>query len=200
MSSLKGNFPEFESSTKVEKIKANLLWTLSFKSDSSIYVFKQPDDLYYGNSLYPELFGNSQNRQLLLKNSAEYLGRTFAKNLIPSWEKVDRLYYRSNNDQMRIAEKYFLDSDWLKAAEVYNKQTGNKKPNIAAKAAYNMALICEMEGNLEAANDWLTRSFSAFKNHNPAHLYNCNQYSTLLAKRKKEIELLEKQLGKYENN
>lgn len=95
---------------------------------------------------------------------------------------------------MLIAEKYLLDSDWLKAAEIYKRETKNKNQNIIAKAKYNMALICEMEGNLDAAVDWLVLSYSTYKNENPEHKFNCKQYITLLAERKWEIERLEKQV------
>jgi hypothetical protein len=37
-------FPEFRNSTKLESVGANLLWTVSFKGDTSIYICKQPDE------------------------------------------------------------------------------------------------------------------------------------------------------------
>lgn len=194
MSSIKDKFPEFKNSTKVENIQANLLWIITFKDDATIYLCKQPDDLYYGNSVYPGLFGNDANHQLMLTNTAEYLGKAFAPNIIPSWENVERIYYRSNNDHMLVGEKYLLDNDWLNAAEVYNRQTSNKNRNIAAKATYNMALICEIEGHLEAATEWIERSDSIYKIKNPRHEFNCEQYSTILEKRQEDTKLLDKQI------
>lgn len=66
---------------------------------------------------------------------------------------------------------YLLAGDWLKAAEIYKKETKNKNENIAAKATYNMALICEMEGNLDVAIDWLDRSNSVYKRKNYSYIY-----------------------------
>lgn len=200
MSTIKDLFPEFQSSTKVERIKAELLWGLTFRNDTSIYVCKHPDILYYGNSVYPELFGNNTNHLRMLENTAQYLGKSFATKIIPSWETVDRTYYRSHNDNMLIAEKYFLENEWLKAAEIYNKATNNKNRNIAAKAKFNMALICEMEGKLDAAIDWVTRSKSTYKQDNPVHAYNCSQYNSILLKRTTEIEKLATQVRNYANN
>lgn len=194
MSYIKYKFPEFQESTKVESIDADLLWTITFKGDTSIYVIKQPDNLYYGNSVYPDLFGNDFNHKLLLTNTAEYLGKSFAKNIISSWHEVNRTYYKSSDDNMLLGEKYLLDNDWIKAAEIYNRETNNKNKNIAAKATFNMALICEMEGNLDAAFDWLDRSKSTYKLEDPIHKFNCEQYFTELTTRKKEIELLDKQI------
>jgi hypothetical protein len=187
-------FPEFRNSTKLESVGANLLWTVSFKGDTSIYICKQPDELFYGNSVYPELFGNDLNHKLLLENTSEYLGKAFAAKIVPSWLKVERTYYRSNNVNMLKAEKYCLGGDWLKAAEIYNRETKNKNRNIAAKAKYNMALVCEMEGKPDAAIDWLVNSFSTYKFENEEHKFNCKQYIDLLAMRKKEIARLGKQI------
>ncbi len=187
-------FPEFRNSTKLESVGANLLWTVSFKGDTSVYLVKQPDDLYYGNIVYPELFGNDLNHRLLLKNASEYLGKAFGAKIVPTWLKVERSYYRSRNVNMLAAEKYCLNGEYLKSAEIYNRETKNKNRNIAAKARYNMALLCEMEGKPDAAIDWLVLSYSAYKQNNEAHKFNCQQYINLIALRKKELEKLEHQV------
>jgi len=189
-------FPEFRNSTKLESINANLLWTVSFKGDSSVYLVKQSDDLYYGNNVYPELFGNELNHRLLLKNASEYLGKSSGGKIVPTWMKVERMYYRSRNVNMLQAEKLCLNGEYLKAAEIYNRETKNKNRNIAAKARYNMALVCEMEGKPDAAIDWLVLSYSAYKNKNPnmVHKSNCQQYINILALRKKEIARLANQV------
>ena len=187
-------FPEFRNSTNLESVGANLLWTVSFKGDTSVYLVKQPDDLYYGNIVYPELFGNDLNHRLLLKNASEYLGKAFGAKIVPTWLKVERSYYRSRNVNMLAAEKYCLNGEYLKSAEIYNRETKNKNRNIAAKARYNMALLCEMEGKPDAAIDWLVLSYSAYKQNNEAHKFNCQQYINLIALRKKELEKLEHQV------
>ena len=187
-------FPEFRNSTKLESVGANLLWTVSFKVDTSVYLVRQLDDLYYGNIVYPELFGNDLNHRLLLKNASEYLGKAFGAKIVPTWLKVERSYYRSRNVNMLAAEKYCLNGEYLKSAEIYNRETKNKNRNIAAKARYNMALLCEMEGKPDAAIDWLVLSYSAYKQNNEAHKFNCQQYINLIALRKKELEKLEHQV------
>lgn len=188
------NFPEFRGSTEFEFIKANLFWTVAVKGDTAAYVCKQPDDLYYGNSVYPDLFGNNLNHRKLLLNTAEYLGISFGSKIVPSWLKIERSLYKSGNIDMRQAEKYCMAGEWLKAADIYNRETKNRKRNIAAKAKYNMALVCEMEENLDAAINWLVLSYSSFKWNNLEHKFNCKQYIDLLAARKKEIEQLSKQV------
>ena len=198
-------FPEFRKSTALESLETNLVWTVSIKGNPTPYTINEPDKLFYGNNLYPELFGNNQNHRLLLQSSADYLGMTFVSKLLPTYQQVERTYYHSNNVNLRKAEKFCLSGDWLKAAEIYNRETKNENRAIAAMATYNMALVCEMEGNLEAALDWLQLSYSVFNNenpeheffsnsNNPEHEFNCDQYRKLLYLRKIEIARLDIQV------
>jgi hypothetical protein len=132
-------------------------------------------------------------------NKSESLGRFFGAKLIPSWIQVDRLYYSSSHPEMILAEKYALNNEWLKAAEIWNKETKNKNKRIAAKACYNMVLACEMEGKPDVGIDWLVRSYSALKTNNAEHRANCQRYIFILSVRKKEIERLDKQVRNPEN-
>lgn len=185
-------FPEFKKSKQFEFVGAKLIWTIFIKGDSTRYNFQQPDDLYYGNSVNPEYFGNSDNHKLMLENASVFLGNSIIAKILPSLKNEERIYYKSSNIHMHKAEKFILNGDWLKAAEIYNKETKNKNHHIAAQARYNMALVSEMEGNLDAATDWLDHSKSAYKHGDP--IFNCKEYNIKLEKRKKEIELLGKQI------
>jgi hypothetical protein len=188
------NFPEFTGSTELENINANLIWTAYLKGDTTAYKYEQFDDLYYGNSVYPDLFGTQKNHKLLVENTAEYFGKSFVSKLIPSWTRTDRSYYISKNIEMKKAEEFCKNGDWLKAAEIYRKYIRSKNMNISAKSKYNMALICEMEGNIDAAVDWLYKSKSDLKTTQIDHLINCNKYTKVLDKRKQELSLLDKQV------
>jgi len=130
----------------------------------------------------------------LLKNAAEYLGQSFASKLIPSWMPVERMYYKSGNIEMLKAEKLALHNDWLKAAEIWNRMTTNKNDVMAAKAKFNMALACEIEGKPDLAIEWLIRSYNGLKKENMEHRLNCQRYVNVLAMRKKDIVRLGKQM------
>jgi len=191
-------FDEFVKSTLLEKVNVNLLWTIAFRDKNPKVTYKQADKLYYGNSVYPEFFGSNDKHKELLRNSSIFLGKAFGAELIPTWHKDERTYYRSKNKNMQKAEKYFQASDWLNAAEYYQIETRNKSRKIAAKAKYNMAVSSEMEGNIVASLDWLRLSFSSYWEGNNDHKSICQQYYNLLTIRKQEIERLENQLGKPE--
>lgn len=173
---------------------ATLSWTIAIKTDTLSYLYNQVDTLIYEANEFPLNFNGHKRLQMIVNNSSEYLGRSFGSKIIPTWLPVERLYYKSNNQNMLLAEKYALNNEWLKAAEIWNKLTKNKNDRMAAKASYNMALACEMEGNPDAAIDWLVRSYSCLNENNEEHKENCQRYIAVLALRKKEIEKLAHQV------
>lgn len=173
---------------------ASLSWAIAIKTDTLSYLYNQMDTLVYEASDFPLNLKDHAKLNLLVNNSSEYLGRFFGSKIIPTWLTVERLYYKSGNQNMLLAEKYALNNEWLKAAEIWNKQSKNKNPKMAAKACYNMALACEMEGKLDAAIDWLVQSYSILKVNNEEHKENCKRYIAVLVLRKKEIEKLAHQV------
>ena len=180
------------------RIETNLLWTVAIKGDSLAHEYKQIDTLFYDEAQFSSYLFYSKPPKELLYNSCQYLGRSFGTKAIPSWVQVDRLYYKSNNLDMRNAEKLALNNDWLKAVEIWNKETKNKNPRIAAKACFNMSLACEMEAKPDAAIDWLNKSYTILPQNNLVnleHRRNCLRYVNILSTRKKEIERLSKQLS-----
>lgn len=174
--------------------RASLVWSLSLKRDSLSYKYSQIDTLVFNGA--DPLYRKSLKNKLYnaINSSAEYLGKAFGAKLIPTWIKVERMYYRSNNPEMIKAEEFANANQWIRAAEIWNKMTRNKNTVMAAKASYNMALACEMEGELDAAIDWLVRSYTLLKENNKEHQDNCQRYINLLATRKKEIEKLARQV------
>lgn len=173
---------------------ALLDWLLVYKGDSATYLYEQKDTLMYDDiEQQNTIKGVRQKLKQSVINSSIYMGRSFGAKVIPSWVKVERMYYHSNNQQMMAAEKYALNNQWLKAAEIWKRFVTNRNEIIAAKACYNMALACEMEGNIDAAIDWAIKSYSGLTVGNEEHKKNCKRYIDVLALRKIEIARLEKQ-------
>lgn len=174
---------------------ASLIWSLAYKNDSLAYYYNQNDTLLFEKETDEPVQRNKQKQiKAIAQNSGEYLGKAFGTKLIPTWIKVERMYYQSNNTEMHKAEAYAKNNQWLEAAKIWNKMSTNKNTTMAAKAAYNMALACEMEGHLDPAVEWLIKSYSILKENNKDHQENCQRYINLLAIRKKEIEKLAKQV------
>ncbi len=179
--------------------KATLVWSILFREDSLSYIYNHVDELTFDETNNPKFRIINPKEDQLLFDASHYLGDFFGSKLVPSWLLVERQYYRSGNPNMRQAEKLALANNWLKAAEIWNGESENKNDKITAKASYNMALACEMEGKIEAAIDWLVKSYSTLETNNKEHQANCQKYVNVLVMRKKEIEKLEKQVRNPES-
>ena len=173
---------------------AALSWRIAIKDDSLFYLYNQMDTLIFDSFDLPMTIDVQNRLQTIVDGSSIYLGRFAGSKIIPQWMPVERLYYKSNNPNMLLAEKYAFQNNWLKAAELWNMLTKNKNQKIAAKASYNMALACEMEGKHDVAIEWLVKSFSILKENSDAHKNNCQRYIAVLTQRKKELEQLAKQV------
>jgi hypothetical protein len=174
--------------------QASLLWSVAFKNDTTSYIYNQTDTLFFDQDQYENFRLMNEHSKEQYLNAAEYLGRFFGTKIIPSWLTVERLYYRSNNPEMLKAEKFAKNNEWLKAAEIWNRETKNKNRMLATKACFNMALACEMEGKPDVGISWLVKSYSGLKREDQDHKINCQRYVNILATRKIEIERLDHQV------
>ncbi|MEI8112813.1 MAG: DUF6340 family protein [Bacteroidia bacterium] len=176
------------------RTRAVLSWTIIFRGNTtSPTIYNQIDTLFFSKSQFKDIQQKNRQSQQIYKDAANHLGKCFGTKIIPSWVPVDRIYYHSKNSEMLKAEKYAISQDWLKAGEIWNRQTKNKNEEIAAKACYNLALACEMEGKYDLAIDWLNHK--VLTKYNEPYEVNCEQYIRVLTLRKYEIEKLGKQIG-----
>jgi hypothetical protein len=159
-------------------------------SHSDTVTFSNP---YYSTKPQEKLLND---RPGLIKEAATDFGAKFASFLAPHWLDVERMYYKSGNQQMKLADQYIKNNEWLKAAEIWKQLSSNKNKNLAAKSMFNIALACEMEGSYDAAIDWVVKSYYIFGDKNPEHEFYCKDYVRILTKRKLEKKRLEKQLVK----
>ena len=91
----------------------------------------------------------------------------------------------------RSAYKLTAQNRWTEAASVYERisESGNKK--MKAMAMYNLALICEMQDDLEGATNWLLNSYFVFEESKPEHARLTKEYLGIIAQRKKDMNILE---------
>jgi len=104
------------------------------------------------------------------------------------------MMYLSGNYEMKMAQKYAKNNQWDEASAIWKKYTQNKNKHIAAKAMFNMALACEVSGEIDKVFDWIIKSYRVFQESNEIHALNTKDYISLLALRKREYQLLDKQL------
>lgn len=125
-------------------------------------------------------------------NAADMAGTQFGRYISPHWVDVDRMYYQSGHSELKKTNKMIAEDRWLEAAEIWKKNTTNRNKNIAAKSMFNLALACEMNGEIDAAMDWAVKSFFVLGSKNEIHRFNTQQYINILGQRKLDIKKIER--------
>lgn len=90
------------------------------------------------------------------------IGREYAQSILPYWTRVRRDYYVKGNDNFKIAKRRAQTGNWDGAADLWLMETENRKPKIAGRAHYNMAIINEINGDLDEAIEWASIAYEDF--------------------------------------
>ncbi|MFA6125700.1 MAG: DUF6340 family protein [Bacteroidales bacterium] len=94
-----------------------------------------------------------------------------------------RTYYINGDSTMQLGEKAFREGKWGRAEAKWKWLAYNSKDSlIQAKASYNMALICELDGRLNQAIGYARRSLRIHPDRNTI------KYINVLDKRISDIE------------
>jgi hypothetical protein len=87
------------------------------------------------------------------------LGQYYTGRILPYSIRVSREFYIKGTENFKIAKRMADAGDWDGAAGLWKQETTNPNSKIRAKAYYNMAISCEMNGDLEGAIDWAQKSY-----------------------------------------
>ena len=92
------------------------------------------------------------------------MGAAYTNRLQPTYERVSRDYFVRGTNSFVVAKRRAQTGDWNGAALLWEKEVKNNKPKIAGRAYYNMAIINEINGDLETAIDWAGKAYSDYNN------------------------------------
>lgn len=99
--------------------------------------------------------GRLPNKERAAKEAANIAGHSYALRISPMWVDVRRDYYTGGSADMKMATRRARSQDWVGAAQIWKKLAeSSSSMKIRKRAAYNMALAAEQEGNLDLAIDW----------------------------------------------
>lgn len=173
---------------------AYVQWTLISKYGSAIEVFKRDSTFAMQQELIVEKGGKRVFEKSVLTSACDKIARLIATEVSPQWITVERLYYHSKNEAMMKGEELARENKWVEAAEFWRPKTEIRKKKLAAKACFNMAVVCEIEGKTELAIEWLTKAKSVGLRYDQEHQDVCKQYLSVLQLREKDAAQLEVQM------
>lgn len=123
-------------------------------------------------------------RKEAVKDAGNKGGSIYASRVVPYWLRVYRDYFVRGNENFKIAKRKAQSGNWDGAADIWKKESASSDRKVAGRGCYNMAIICEINGDLDGAIQWAQKSYEDY-NVKIALTY-CN----ILRSRKKEEDLL----------
>ena len=114
-------------------------------------------------------------------------GHGYALRLIPFELRVMRDYFVKGTNNFKIAKRKAQVGKWNEAGELWEQETINPKRKIAGRATYNMAIINEINGNLDIALQWAQKAWEYYK------IRQALKYVRILENRMMKTEILNEQ-------
>ncbi|GGW32236.1 hypothetical protein GCM10007383_16620 [Arenibacter certesii] len=116
------------------------------------------------------------NRSERVIEYSKNMGNTFGLRLSPVRQRVKRDYFVRGTDNFKVAKRRAQTGDWEGAAQLWEREIDNPKSKIAGRAYYNMAIINEINGDLELAMDWASKSYTDYENKEALRYLKVLQY------------------------
>ena len=176
-------------------------WSIHYPNSSQIANIQFKDTAYWQSESYYRQQGLNglPNRNDALVDGALEVGRKSVNRFIPYWDKVDRYFYSSNNKGLKRGIDSVYVKNWKAAIQEwelsYNKI---KNTNTKAQLANNIAIAYELSGDIDKALEYANLSYIMLSQQilmDVDTLAHASNYLVELSQRKKEIDLLKKQLG-----
>lgn len=173
---------------------ANTMWRVYLPDKELVFEKKIHRDTIFIDEIgskkeYQNALTQSKNIEYLAGKLAQNIGTQVADRIAPYWEPVIRDFFIYGNTEMQQAAHFAYSDKWREAAIIWKEFTDDENKRIAAAACHNMALVCEVEGKLDIALEWLEESLGKYT------YYTTKDYMKQINNRIKEAEKLDKQFG-----
>jgi hypothetical protein len=116
-----------------------------------------------GSGINPiKAYETIRNRKNEVYRISKKIGQNYAYEIIPYTIRESRLYFVKGNSNFEKAQRRAQTGDWDGAGELWETETKNSDAKLAGRAYYNMAIISEINGNLDEALNWASTSYSDY--------------------------------------
>jgi hypothetical protein len=126
-------------------------------------------------------------RKEAVKQVSNKSGQNYALRIVPYTLRVQRDYFIKGTNNFKIAKRKAQLGKWDDAGLLWNKETSNPKMKVAGRACYNMAIISEIDGNVDTALQWAQKAYEDY------NIKLAREYSRILQNRKAKLNVLEEQ-------
>ena len=98
-----------------------------------------------------------------VKKAGNGAGEDYATRIIPYSLRVSRYYYVRGNESFSVAKRMAQAGDWDAAANIWRQATNSPSGKVAGRACYNMAIISEINGDLNGALQWAKKAYEVYR-------------------------------------
>ncbi len=138
--------------------------------------------------------GNLPAPEAITQDVSFAAGELYGMRIAPVWVTITREWYTKGKGNakadMERAARYARTGDWEQASEIWTSIVNTAAdPKNRGRAAYNMAVANEREGQLRAALQWARRAYTDFGNKN------ARTYTEIIRQRIFDQERVEEQMG-----
>jgi len=99
-----------------------------------------------------------------VKQVGNKAGQAYADRILPYWIRVSRYYFVAGDPNFKLAMRKARSGNWQGAGEIWQQETANTNGKLAGRACYNMAIISEINGDLDGAIRWAQKSYENYNN------------------------------------
>ena len=186
-----GSIPGIEHQANMETI-VKTGWRIYDPASMMIldeYIY-QESIVFSGRGLNPLLAAAALIGRKDAVNEVSYkAGSGYALRILPYNLRVMRDYYVKGTNNFKIARRKAQLGKWDEAGELWHRETENSSMKIAGRATYNMAIINEINGDLDSALRWAQKAWEEY------NVKLALRYVRILENRKYKNEVLKKQEG-----
>lgn len=184
-----GNIPAVEHHANMQTV-VKTGWRIYYPAGKAIldeYIYNESIN-FSGSGINPLVAAAALiGRKDAVNQVSNKAGRGYAIRILPYQIRVTRDYFVKGTGNFKVAKRRAQMGKWNEAAELWEKETDNGKGKIAGRACYNMAIINEINGDLDAALKWAQKSYEDYNNKLALH------YTRILENRKYKNEVLNQQ-------
>lgn len=124
------------------------------------------EKMWTGTGLTPqEALNRLPSKRRAINDAAIFAGEMFAFRISPKWLPVSRQYFQRGKKQenFKLSKEQIKIKNYDQAARLIEPLTRVSDNKIAARACHNMAILAEMEGELNLALEWANKAYKLHK-------------------------------------
>ena len=187
-------YPNPDNGRSIAKVVTASIWTIYDTSKMGIINHTSLIDTLYWDGLdEQENYSASRipNKKAALQVAAGLVGVKYSKNIVPNWVKVYRNTLSCNQLDFINAAELAKKNNWKDASALWQKYTESTNKRYRIQALFNLAIASEMDGNIDAANELISKAskISSSPFYATENKY-IRKYAALLARRKVELNNL----------